>query len=371
MTPLPTLLEKARDQAATRPREPLDVEGLEGLRRAVADVLEEQGPLLAKLVADGAVSAGEREAVTDAVARVARYYEVALGFNPPGPLTAAHGTILAALELQGRALTAALDGALGDAREISEAATARLETAGNPGAAPTAPAASPAFVHDAAEQVYDRTTGRSRYDARASAELTFQLRCPRESCARTAAHPLSASQSTHRVTCPSCGAEYSVYVATVVEAKTEPETNYVLHAVRTRDLDGTGRSLRFHEAAAAPGMPIAPRDLLVITYDEDNRLRLVRNYSRGLEVWVAPRARCFVATAALGPFAPEVETLRALRDEVLVHHALGRAFVAVYGVVGPPAAALVAASPRRRRATGHLVRLLARGTAALRRRSPT
>lgn len=74
---------------------------------------------------------------------------------------------------------------------------------------------------------------------------------------------------------------------------------------------------------------------------------------------------CFVATAAYGSRThPEVVALRRFRDEVLVRHAAGRAFVAAYRVLGPRMARLVApgaASGRVARAIiGPLARLAAR-----------
>ncbi len=51
---------------------------------------------------------------------------------------------------------------------------------------------------------------------------------------------------------------------------------------------------------------------------------------------------CFVATAAYGtPMAEEIGALRRFRDRQLLSHPLGRAFVSVYGVVGPEAAAVI------------------------------
>ena len=54
---------------------------------------------------------------------------------------------------------------------------------------------------------------------------------------------------------------------------------------------------------------------------------------------------CFVATAACGdPLAPEVITLSAFRDDVLLPSRLGRLFVHVYYTVSPPIAAIIARS---------------------------
>lgn len=66
---------------------------------------------------------------------------------------------------------------------------------------------------------------------------------------------------------------------------------------------------------------------------------------------------CFVATAAYGDrMHPDVVTLRRLRDEILVNHRTGQAFIRVYWSVGPRIARLVDC----RRATGRLARLLLR-----------
>ncbi len=54
---------------------------------------------------------------------------------------------------------------------------------------------------------------------------------------------------------------------------------------------------------------------------------------------------CFVATAACGdPFAPEVITLSAFRDEVLLRSRMGRLFVRLYYAVSPPIAAVISRS---------------------------
>ncbi len=54
---------------------------------------------------------------------------------------------------------------------------------------------------------------------------------------------------------------------------------------------------------------------------------------------------CFVATAACGdPFATEVITLSAFRDDVLLRSQVGRWFVRLYYAVSPPIAAVIARS---------------------------
>lgn len=61
-----------------------------------------------------------------------------------------------------------------------------------------------------------------------------------------------------------------------------------------------------------------------------------------MQVTSSTRSSCFVATAAYGDADHiDVATLRAYRDEVLQHHAAGRAFIRVYWIVGPVCARIV------------------------------
>lgn len=69
----------------------------------------------------------------------------------------------------------------------------------------------------------------------------------------------------------------------------------------------------------------------------------------------APRGRlvssraCFIATAAYGDAdAPEVLELRRFRDEVLLQHFWGRAFVRTYYRMSPPFARIIARRPKLR-----------------------
>ena len=70
---------------------------------------------------------------------------------------------------------------------------------------------------------------------------------------------------------------------------------------------------------------------------------------------------CFVATAAYGDrLHPEVVALRRWRDERLVRHAAGRAFIRAYGIVGPRRARVVAHERGSGRAARALLAPLAR-----------
>jgi hypothetical protein len=56
--------------------------------------------------------------------------------------------------------------------------------------------------------------------------------------------------------------------------------------------------------------------------------------------------QCFIATAAYGsPMAPELDVLRAYRDEVLSQSALGRTFTEGYYQMSPPIARFIANKP--------------------------
>lgn len=55
---------------------------------------------------------------------------------------------------------------------------------------------------------------------------------------------------------------------------------------------------------------------------------------------------CFIATAVYGDtLAPEVQALRVFRDQVLMPHMLGRAFVKTYYTVSPPIARFLKTRP--------------------------
>lgn len=76
---------------------------------------------------------------------------------------------------------------------------------------------------------------------------------------------------------------------------------------------------------------------------------------------------CFIASAAYGsPLAPEVEVLRAFRDQRLLQTRLGRTVVRVYCIVSPPVAAIISTREWLRALVRHgllnpLIRLVARG----------
>ncbi len=69
-------------------------------------------------------------------------------------------------------------------------------------------------------------------------------------------------------------------------------------------------------------------------------------YQRFLAEGGRPQGFCFIATAAFGSYqSPYVKVLRDFRDQALLPHAWGRAFVAWYYHASPPCAAYIAARP--------------------------
>jgi hypothetical protein len=79
------------------------------------------------------------------------------------------------------------------------------------------------------------------------------------------------------------------------------------------------------------------------------------------EAATASAGGCFVATAAYGSYwHPDVVRLRRFRDEVLVNHPFGRAFIRAYLVIGPKLACLVSPQGRSGRVARALISPLAR-----------
>ena len=86
----------------------------------------------------------------------------------------------------------------------------------------------------------------------------------------------------------------------------------------------------------------------ILERDPDDALRAEAEALRGDVSASSPLGRdkrCFIATAASGEDAAEVETLRAWRDDVLYPTRSGRAAISLYYSMAPPIARVVASSP--------------------------
>ncbi len=365
MATLPPILETVRsetERTARAPEDlppPVDPDRLAGLSLAAAHLVDDVAPVLYKVAGDGTVALGERTRLELGRQRLAEFYRNLLCTPAEGDLAARREELLDAVECAVRAVEAALAGERAETLEWAEATYHRLE-AGRSGL-PSHPSTAVEEVRDAALRVYDRTTGRSRYDPIEDTYLTWSLACPRESCRQIRRYRLDPEHSTHRVVCEVCGQPFTVHTAFVVDWTQEHFPLRIQHQVRLCDFDGTQRTVRFAEPGPNTRLDLARRHLLVVTYDEDGRLRAARDYTaRSREVVVPAVTRCFVCTAATHPFAPEVQALRYWRDRYLAPHRLGRLLLAAYAALGPRAAAWVAACPKRRLWARRFTRLLAR-----------
>jgi hypothetical protein len=109
---------------------------------------------------------------------------------------------------------------------------------------------------------------------------------------------------------------------------------------------------------------VARRDLLAFLYTPERHLNAVLNLSSARLLWVQRSRWCFIATAAFGEGAPELETFRTFRDHCLLPFAFGRAAVSAYYQWGPFLGRWLARHPRARGWTRSVLarteRLLAR-----------
>jgi hypothetical protein len=104
-----------------------------------------------------------------------------------------------------------------------------------------------------------------------------------------------------------------------------------------------------------PTATFAPTDEKVIDYARNVAANAIQSAckmlividlpSNATSVYVVPKGMCFVATAACGDAsAPEVITLSAFRDDVLLQGRIGRLIVRFYYAASPPIAAVIARS---------------------------
>jgi hypothetical protein len=205
--------------------------------------------------------------------------------------------------------------------------------------------------------VFEKQTGRSRFDPRTDPVVRVKLVCPNTGCKRIEEYGFSPLHATHRFVCPHCHQPFVGYFGELSGLEVEDRRSSKRYHFTVDEL-GTGSAARVEfEEASGQQFPAARRDLLVFLYTEKRELKAVANLTTSRVMWISPASSCFVATVAFGEGAPELDTFRAYRDDVLRGNAAGRAFIRGYYRYGPQLAAWVAQRPRVR---AGVKRLLAR-----------
>jgi hypothetical protein len=197
--------------------------------------------------------------------------------------------------------------------------------------------------------VYDRTTGASRFDPGPEPTLTVKLYCPHRACGAQERFRFSPRYSTHRFTCPTCRRIFVGYFGEVRGVERTRRGTALRYLFKLEELDGGLATVEVEDRAGGE-LPVARRDLLAFLYDSERQLEGVLNLSSSRVLLLNRSGGCFLATAAYGDGAPELEAFRDFRDRVLLPRALGRAAVRGYYAVGPGAAKVVRAFPVLQRA---------------------
>lgn len=204
---------------------------------------------------------------------------------------------------------------------------------------------------EVATPVYARETGSSRFDPRPETAIKVKLACPNASCHKVVDYDFSARLATHPFVCPQCKQGFFAYFAELhslnVETKSKTQHRY---RFEVRELNGTTTRVEFDDASPAV-MAAARGDLIAFLYAPKSRLRGVLDLTSSRVLWVKPTGPCFLATAAFGEDAAELEAFRHFRDEALMPYAAGRLFVRAYYAAGPTLAAVVVARPALHRLT--------------------
>jgi hypothetical protein len=196
--------------------------------------------------------------------------------------------------------------------------------------------------------VYDRTTGLSRFDPSPEPQLQVKLVCPWNDCQKSEQYGLAPTYATHRFRCASCRRAFIGYFgeARGVEI-TRLHGDAKRYLFRVQELN-SGMAQVVFEDSSGGDFVVARRDLLAFLYTPDRELKAVLNLSSSRLLWVQRNGWCFVATAAFGEGAAELDAFRAFRDRVLARAGPGRAAIRVYYRHGPAAARWLRRHPRAR-----------------------
>ena len=196
--------------------------------------------------------------------------------------------------------------------------------------------------------VWDASTRISRYDPRPAPTVRARLFCAHPGCHAEQDLTFPPTYALHSFVCGRCRQGFSAYLAEsrrVTSARTALGTR---HAFRLEPLGGGASRVEFEEAGTEP-FHAARGDLLAFLYTEGPVLRGVTNLSGGRTLWVRRGGPCYVATAVYGADAPEVDTLRRWRDEVLRRRPIGRAAMAWYYRASPSLVRWLQGRPRTQR----------------------
>ena len=206
--------------------------------------------------------------------------------------------------------------------------------------------------------VFEPDTRRSRFDPRPEAQVEARLACP--ACHKVGQFSLSPRVASHHLVCIHCAAAFVAYIAELRVLEVQPlGRNRRRYVFRVEELSGLATRIEFDDAAQGE-LGAVRRDLLAFLYMPETILRGVLNLNSSRVLWVSSPGACFVATVAFEAGAPELDTLRAFRDRVLVRTRPGRSFIRWYYREGPALAALVAQRPRLKRVTRSALQFLAR-----------
>ena len=210
--------------------------------------------------------------------------------------------------------------------------------------------------------VFDRAGARSRFDPVPEASMKVKLVCPR--CQKNGEYACSPRLATHPFTCTACSSNFSAYFAEVRVCEVRKLSRGRRYVFRLDELNGAQTQLHVDDGGR-DALTVARRDFLAFLYAPATELRGVLNLSSSHVLWLTA-SRCFVATVAFErEDAPELDVLRAFRDQVLAESIAGRAFIASYYRHGPSVAQFVA----RHASVKHVTRaVLSAAVAALRSR---
>lgn len=206
--------------------------------------------------------------------------------------------------------------------------------------------------------VFEPETRKSRFDPRPEAQVEARLACP--ACHKVSQVILSPRVATHHLSCSHCAQAFVAYIAELRSLEVQPlGRNRRRYLFRVDELSGLATRIEFDDASQGE-LNAARRDLLAFLYFPQTILRGVLNLNTSRVLWVTTPGRCFVATVAFGEDAPELDTLRAFRDQVLATSAPGRAFIAWYYRSGPRLADFVSTRPALKRVTRRALRVFTR-----------